>query len=254
MRVARINTTPVRTFRLQHPDSVEVGPDGVVENRRFLLVDEHGERLRSSKTAWPCVLEAHYDAAAETLRVRFPDGSEFTESALGDGEAVTPEVAARRIPARVVHGGWEAGLAELAGHPVRIVRAERPRDAFRALGPVSLLSTASVDRLAEVAGRPVDARRFRLLFEVDGCEAHEEDRWYGRSVRVGEAVLRIGRPVERCAVTTRDPDTGARDLDTLRLIRSYRGQRAGDGAILFGVVADVEWPGTVRVGDPVELL
>ena len=61
--------------------------------------------------------------------------------------------------------------------------------------------------------------------------------------------MRVGGPVDRCAVTTRDPDTGERDLDTLRLLKDYRGQRESDGAVLFGVYAYVERPGVVRVGD-----
>jgi uncharacterized protein YcbX len=89
-----------------------------------------------------------------------------------------------------------------------------------------------------------------MLFELDGCSAHEEDAWSGRQVRVGEAVLRVGGPVERCAVTTRDPDTGVRDLDTLRLIGGYREPRDGV-EIPFGVYAAVERPGHVRVGDEV---
>ena len=44
-------------------------------------------------------------------------------------------------------------------------------------------------------------------------------------------------------MTTRDPDTGERDLDTLRLLKDYRGQRESDGAVLFGVYAYVERPG-----------
>ena len=33
--------------------------------------------------------------------------------------------------------------------------------------------------------------------------------------------------VARCAATTYSPDTGTRDLDTLRIIRGYRGVRDG---------------------------
>jgi uncharacterized protein YcbX len=44
-----------------------------------------------------------------------------------------------------------------------------------------------------------------------------------------------------------------RDLDTLRVIKGYRGVRDGE-AIDFGVYAAVEQPGRVRVGDPVEPL
>ena len=45
-----------------------------------------------------------------------------------------------------------------------------------------------------------------------------------------------------------------KDLDTLRLIKSYRGQRESDGAILFGVYGSVLQPGRVRVGDAFEPL
>ena len=58
------------------------------------------------------------------------------------------------------------------------------------------------------------------------------------------------KPDARCAMTTHDPDTGEPDLDTLRTIISYRGLREGKNAD-FGVLADVEEPGRVRLGDEV---
>jgi MOSC domain-containing protein len=91
-----------------------------------------------------------------------------------------------------------------------------------------------------------------MLFELHGCEPHEEDTWGGRQFALGQAVVVLGGAVDRCAVTTRDPDTGERDLDTLRLIKDYRGRRESDGAVLFGVYGQVVRPGRVRVGDPFE--
>jgi uncharacterized protein YcbX len=252
--VARISCTPVRTFRLDHPGEIALGPDGFDRNRRFLLVNADGERLRSSATSWPIVLRAEFDPQAETLRVVFPGGEVHEASALGSGERLTPQVGEQRVAATAVPGPWEPGLAELAGHPVRIARLERPLDAFGLHHPVTLVSDGSLRALSELAGGSVDARRFRMLFELAGCDAHEEDGWNGRRLRIGEAVVRVGGPVARCAFTTRHPETGARDLDTLRLIASYRGRRGDDGAILFGVYADVERPGLVRVGDAAELI
>ena len=118
---------------------------------------------------------------------------------------------------------------------------------------MTLVSRASLARLEREAGRSVEPRRFRMLFDLDGCDEHEEDTWAGRRVRIGDAVLRVGGGVGRCAVTTRDPDTGERDLDTLRLLRGYR-EPLDDGEIPFGVYAQVEESGRVRVGDPVEAL
>ena len=245
--VARISVTPVRGFQFEHPEEVKVTLRGVVENRRFYLVDGEGHRLRSSLTAWPIAVQGRYDAAHERLWMGFPGGREVEGSAIGRG----PEVAGvfnggRVVPARIVEGEWTELLSELAGHPVRVARPEHAGECFAE--PVTLLSDGSIGRLSREAGTDVDERRFRMLFSLAGCAEHEEDGWAGRLVRVGAAVLRVAGPVDRCAATTRHPETGERDLDTLRMIRSYRGVRDGE-AIDFGVSATVEQPGRVAVGD-----
>jgi uncharacterized protein len=249
--VARISVTPVKGFALTHPGDVELTRDGVVGDRRFLLVNADGKRLRSSLTAWPIVVSGEYDAATELLRLRFPDGAVVEDSALGSGPVREWDYHGAAGRGRVVEGEWNDRLSALAGHDVRIVRPE-DTDGLRE-APVTLVSRASVARLEREAGGMVDARRFRMLFDLDGCAEHEEDTWDGRRVRVGDAVLCVGGPVPRCAATTRHPESGERDLDTLRLIKSYRGVRDGK-AIDFGVYAAVEEPGRVRLGDPVEPL
>jgi uncharacterized protein YcbX len=250
--VSRISVTPVKGFALLHPDVVHLTNRGVVEDRRFVLVDADGKRLRSSHVSWPAVVRGEYDADAEVLRVRFPGGEIVEDSAVGAGPLRRWDFHGGQLePGRVVEGEWNDLLSALAGHDVRLVRPEEPGRVRE--DPVTLVSLASVTRLEQQAESRVDPRRFRMLFDLDGCAEHEEDTWAGRLLRVGEAVLRVGGPVPRCAVTTRDPDSGERDLDTLRLIKSYRGVRNGE-AIDFGVYASVEQPGRVRVGDPVEPL
>ncbi len=246
--VARISVAPVKGFRLLHPDEVELGPDGVAGNRRFFVAGADGQRLRTSATAWLSLVEARWDAAAERLSVRFPDGEEVEGDARAGGEAVRSTTGALELAGRVVEGPWDGPLSRLAGAPVRLVRSDGPSAGLTE--PLSFVSDGSLRRLAEEAGvERLDARRFRMLFELAGCEPHAEDAWEGRGFRLGEAVVRLGAPVDRCAVTTRDPETARRDLDTLRLLARYRGRRASDGAVLFGVWGTVEQPGRVRVGD-----
>ena len=56
---------------------------------------------------------------------------------------------------------------------------------------VSCVSTAALGGLAREAGvDSVDGRRFRMLFGIDGVEAHAEDGWLGRRVAFGDAVVR----------------------------------------------------------------
>jgi uncharacterized protein YcbX len=250
--VAAISLSPVKGFRLAHPEEIELGPDGVVENRRFFLVGPDGERLRSSLTAWPVLVCAGYDAARERLSMVFPDGTQVEGDASALGEPIHSKAGSLDLRGQVLEGPWEKPLSQLAGHPVRLVRADEVGAGLNE--PLTFVSDGSLARLSREAAREVDARRFRMLFELSGCEPHEEDTWEGSAFAIGEAHVRFGGPVERCAVTTRDPDTGAVDLDTLRLIKGYRGQRPEDGAILFGVYGQVERPGRVRVGDAVEPL
>ena len=53
-------------------------------------------------------------------------------------------------------------------------------------------------------------------------------------------------------MTTRDPDTGVRDLDTLGVIAEYRADVVTREPLPFGVWCEVIEPGAVAVGDPVE--
>ena len=117
---------------------------------------------------------------------------------------------------------------------------------------MSMLSLGSVEQLSSRAGlpEPLDPRRFRNSLLIEGTAPHEEDAWVGRDVRVGTAVLRVADRDQRCSLITKNPDSGERDLDTLRVLASYR--RQDDGQVCLGVYADVVEPGDVAVGDPVQ--
>ena len=120
-------------------------------------------------------------------------------------------------------------------------------------GAATLLGTASLEAMARVFGiDAVDGRRFRMNFGIDGLEAHEEDGWLGRRVRLGEAVVVPQGNVGRCAVTTQNPETGKPDLDTLKALVAYRGEIESTEPLPFGVHAAVAEAGRVKLGDPVE--
>jgi uncharacterized protein len=189
------------------------------------------------------------------LRLRFPDDA-VVEGEVAPGELVETSFYGRPVWGRIVHGPWNDALSELAGKAVRLVRTEREGDGqdCGSKAGATLVSTASLDALAGAAGvnLPVDGRRFRMTIGVDGVEAHAEDTWLGRQVRLGEALVAVRGNVGRCAVTTLDPDRGVRDLDTLGIIAGYRGQLPTSEPLPFGVWCEVVEPGRVAVGDPVE--
>ena len=249
--LAWISIAPVKGLALVHPREVSLEPYGVAENRRFYLVDDEGRRYGLIRDGRLVQVGAETDSDGSLLSLRFPDGS-VVAGEVEPGARLTTDFYGRPVQGRLVDRPWAEALSAHAGRPVRLVRAERPGGGVdRARGPVSLVSEASAEQLSAHAGVPVDPRRFRMLFGIDGARPHEEDEWVGREVGIGDAVVRILDRVARCAITTQDPDTGERDLDTLRLIDGYR-PRDPVGGICFGVWGEVIEPGRVRVGDRVE--
>jgi uncharacterized protein YcbX len=243
-RVARINVTPVKSLELDHPDSVELTPAGVPEDRRFLLVDD-GRRLYNGKRDTTLVrASAAWDPASRVLSVTMPDGSLVAGEAVSNGPAVV-EVYGRLVRGRTVAGPWADAFSDLAGRSLTLV--ERDEGAWATDSrPATLVSRAS---LGLIDG---DGRRLRMLLELDGPDALEEESWESRRLRVGEATLLVGRPTPRCAVPSASPDTGVRDRDVLRELLEKRGPV--DGEPCLGVYAEVLEPGVVRVGDEVALL
>jgi uncharacterized protein YcbX len=254
-RVVRISIAPVKSLGLVHPDEIELGPNGVVGNRRFWLLDEDG-RLFNNKRCGPMQrIRQEWDEESRTLALTFPDG-ERVEGVVELGEPVVGDLwGASTVSHRVV-GPWQDAISRFAGRDLTLLWADQhATDRGYRGGTISLVSRASLERLGEEAGvdEPVDGRRFRLLFEIDGVRAHEEDEWLGTQIQVGEAVLVLNGDVGRCVVTSQNPDTGVTDLDTLGTLARYR-RHGRFEPLPFGVYGAVAVPGRVRVGDAVQPL
>ena len=252
--------TPVKATRLHAVDRLELGPEGVSDNRRFYLIDSRDRMINSKIVGELQTVIADYSDADRRLRLELPDGR-VVEDDIRLGHRVETRFFSQQRSARLIDGPWSEVFSDVAGRPLRLVEPCEPgRGVDRGPdGSVSLISRASLARLAEAGGvEAVDSRRFRMLVEIDGVEAHAEDRWVdsGSGVRVGAAVVAFTGHVGRCLITSRDPDSGVVDLPTLDILgvlADSRGSLDATEPLPFGVWGRVIEPGIVRVGDEVSV-
>ncbi len=144
---------------------------------------------------------------------------------------------ARRLPEERIPAAHADSLPEV---PVAFV------DAF----PILVISEASLKDLNARLEAPLPMNRFRPNIVLRGAAAHDEDRW--KVVRIGGVEFRAGGDCGRCIVTTTDQATGERGVEPLVTLARYR--RDERGAITFGQYWMHCGPGTIRVGDAIEIL
>ena len=150
------------------------------------------------------------------------------------------------------HAGFLRWLArfipENRAQPKALVRAETRGMTDSDFPSISIHTTASLAALSEVAGKPVELERFRGNIWLDGCVAWEERSWIGKRIRIGEAELEVREHIGRCMATTANPETGAQDIWTLKLLEKHWGHTQ------FGVYAEVVKSGRIALGDKAELI
>ena len=239
--VSCLRVAPVKGLSTVRRERVRLDERGVAEDRRAFLVhdDDSVATLRHHPELARVVPDP--DLEAGKLAVAFPDGTVVADSLSALGNPLHTRIFGKDRSGRVLRGELAGALSRFAGTSLRVVLAESTGVGWDE-GPVSLIGTASSDAFAPDRG---DARRFRMTVELAGTEPHEEDSWVGSRLAVGRAVLRVRKPVKRCVIVNRSPDTGAEDADILRELVRRRGQ----DTVCLGIVAEVLRPGEVEVGE-----
>jgi uncharacterized protein YcbX len=251
--VSGLSITAVKATRLRPVPEITLGRGGVHENRRFYLIDDRDRMINGKIIGELQTVIADYCDAERRLTLKFPDGRVISDE-VRLGDMVTTKFFSQTATGRLVDGPWSGALSERFGRALRLVEAgDRETAVDRgAQGAVSLISRASLERLAQAgAGRALDVRRFRMLIEIDGVEAHAEDEWVGHRFQIGEATVAFAGHVGRCLITSRDPDTGVIDVPTLDMLGEYRKGLGTTEPLPFGIYGQVLEPGTIRVGDQV---
>jgi uncharacterized protein YcbX len=252
--VTRLSTTVVKGTRLRTVEQIELGRSGARGDRRFFVIDAQNRLVNAKQVGDLGTVVADYEEHTQTLSLTFPDGRTVADR-VELAETVSARFYSSTRDGRVLRGPLSAALSEFLGQPLRLVAPSTSAIDRGVRGAASLISSASLRRFASAANEPtVDARRFRMLIEIDGVTAHEEDGWVGGTGTIGEARLRFRGHVGRCLITSRDPDTGRIDLPTLDILGTYRRGLPCTEPLPFGIYGEVLREGTIAIGDRIVLV
>ncbi len=225
-RVAALYRYPVKSMGSESLDSIEVGWNGFVGDRRWAFVRDG---MSQSNFPWLTIREAP-ELWSYTSRFVEPDKPETSRTVILTPDGREFDVA-------------DPELGDLLQRGARVIR--QGRGAFDAM-PLSLVSTRTVASISGLAGVRIDPRRFRPNLVIDPIANGEypEDDWVGSVVRIGSMRMRIDRRDKRCVVVNVDPETSRKNPAVLRAIAQERNACLG----VYGTTVE---PGLVNVGDRV---
>lgn len=254
--VGGLRRYPVKSMQGESPERVRLGPEGLDGDRCFAVIDTETGRVASAKNPrkWGQLLNWRAELRDGVLVVTSPDGQEYRD----DRDDLSAELSERLGRTVVVRGtpthnaSIEIQWPELAGSPKSNSETveELPPGSYLDLAPVHLLTTATLNRLTELALRGVfDARRFRpniVIETLPALSGFVEGGWVGRSLVIGNARLRITTPCSRCIMTT----LAQMDLPVDRAILRAAAEH---NSATVGVYATALEPAEVAAGDAVWL-
>lgn len=269
MRVASLHIHPVKGMRAINLERARVEMRGLENDRRWLVIDQNGVFLTQ---------RSHPHLATITARIT-PAGIALSADGFGDIAIARPSGEIRRniivwnseVDAAATDAKTSAFVSDLVGEEAHLVfmdeRALRLKTSvwtpspvpvsFADAFPVLVATTGSLAALnADIVkhgGAPVPMARFRPNVVIDCDEPWAEDKW--ERLKIGEVVLDLVKPSDRCIVTTTDQQTGGRTgkEPLAALARIHRSTDPRINGVIFGENAVPRAFGEIAVGDAVNV-
>jgi len=188
---------------------------------------------RVSKAPALMAVTIRLDEATETVTLSHPDRPDLTVNPDSDPDALI---------------AWTVPLVpQNRALPSHVMRLDGRGYTDSDFASVTLCNMASHHAVETHLKEALSIHRWRGNIWFDSQEPWVEFDWIDRDVRVGDSILRPLERTDRCLATTTNPDTGHRDIETLKALQSFGHQD-------FSVRARVIEGGTIRPGDKVEPL
>jgi uncharacterized protein YcbX len=262
IRVAGLYVYPVKSCGGIAVESAEVDSFGIRNDRRWMVVDENG-RFLTQRTV-PLLATIRAGISGGTLSLRSEGWGSLAVDARPEAATVEQVTVWRdTVAALPVDEEADAWLSAVLGRPARLVwmpdstvrppkrdpAGVSPRISFADAYSFLVVSRESLEALNARMAHPLPMNRFRPNIVVERAGPFAEDDW--QTIRIAEIELDAAGSCARCATTTTDQETGARGLEPLQTLATFR--REGN-EVMFGQNHNHRGTGTIRVGDSVEIL
>ena len=263
MTLSEIWIYPVKSLGGIRLGEAEVKEKGLKYDRRWMVVDEAGIFLTQRLVTSMAFIDVELVPEGLLLTHRTNQESVSVPFEPVSNEEMQVKVWDDMVTAVTVSREVDEWLSRQLERKVKLVFmpswSERKADpkyatddenvSFADGFPFLIISQGSLDLLNEKLPEPVEMKRFRPNFVVDGVIAHAEDNW--KKIQIGSLNFEIVKPCARCVLTTIDPETGIKGPEPLKTLTTYRRQ---DRKINFGQDVVAKSFGTVREGDPLVIL
>jgi uncharacterized protein YcbX/ferredoxin-NADP reductase len=261
IRIESLHMYPLKSGAGQAVETARLEPEGLVGDRRMMVVDGEGNCITARKISKLMQLRTHLD------------GDEVVLTAPGMPVLAFARVSLRRSDTVTIWGdsviALDAGdevsqwLEDFLGKPCRLVlkggQTHRPLGlgsggtvSFADTAPLLLTNTASLADMNRFLETEAEMQRFRPNLVVSGAEPYAEDGW--GVVRIGGIEFEVAGACDRCVMITLDPRTGEGRPDHEPLALLGRQRRGEDGKAYFGQFLIPRSLGRLTVGDPVEVI
>lgn len=261
MELSELNIYPVKSLAGISLDQSIVDAFGLLNDRRWMLVDKNGRMLTQRKLARMCLIRPQVTAQGIHLSAQGMSDIELAVSNL----TTTCKVQVWNDVCNAYDAGdiaarWfsdflatDCRLTYFPDDEVRQLDQDYSQasdtTAFSDGFPFLLISQASLDDLNSRMDTPITMSRFRPNLVISGSEAFEEDQWKG--IRIGDMTFRLVKPCSRCVIPTIDPNTGEKGKEPLTTLLKYRKR---DNKVYFGQNVIADGTGELHVGMKVEIL
>jgi len=252
--------------------AADVTERGLPGDRALGLVHQETGKVVSAKNPrlWRNMLKLAA-AFGPDVKIAFPDGTVLASTDPGVDAALSEflgrPVALATVPpprASLDRADPEEVLRDGIDAQVRLdvidrVGAAAPDGTFFDYAPLHLITTSTLDRIAELSPRgAVELQRYRPNLVIrTTADGFMENDWVGRELRIGrDLTVRVIVRTPRCAIPTLEHGDLPRDTDALRVPAAHNRIRPAHDwqpGPCVGVYGQVIRPGRVELGDEVRL-